>query len=332
MLPCSCCHETSVYHERSTGKEFCKAHFCANFERSIQESVNLLGKENPRLAVYYSAGKDSTAILYVLKKILKYDVVAISADLGIPGYISNIVYMGKKICDDLGVEYLVVPLKDNLGVDLNDIVQRGEAKLVCHYCGELRNIALDKAALTLGADATVSGHNRDDIVRFLLNNYLKNDAFRIMAFACRAFPSPQVKEKCGYTNPVQLKPLAYLSEKEISLYCLLRGIDVVSGCCGYGDPKSSNMQGWRDDLTHSINYLETRHPGFSEQLMQNFETNIAPIFEKHIVEQGAYLDRHCVWCKKKMNSLDTDICLLCAECSSKIGMRVAETSVVNGAD
>lgn len=324
MLSCSKCSGVSVYHERSSGKELCEKHFCSYFEQSIREGINLLEKENPKLLVYYSAGKDSTAILYVLRKILNYDVIAATADLGIPEHTNSIVSKGKALCDELGVPYYTVSLKSNLSMDLTDIIQRGESKLLCHYCGELRNVALDRAASSFGVDAVVSGYNKDDMVRFLVNNYLRNDAFRILAFARRIFPTPSMKEKCGFHNPIQLKPLAYLSEKEISLYCLIKNLSVSSCCCGYGYPEKSSMQGWRDDLTRSINLLETSYPGFSDQFIRNFETKLAPIFEKHIAAQDAYLDRQCVWCKKETKSHDTDVCLLCAECSNKIGLQIAD--------
>lgn len=323
MIKCSDCEEPSVYYNAMNDKEYCKEHFCKYFERIIEENMKKLEIVNPKIAVYYSGGKDSAVVLYVLRKILKLNVVAITANLGIKEHFDKILELGKKICKELEMDYYEVSLKECLNVDIKQIISEKNPKLACHYCGELRNISLDKAARWLNVDAVVSGHNRDDITRFLLNNYLKNDLFRITEFASMVYPNKDIKEKINYNNPIQVKPLIYLSEKEITLYCLLNNIEITDACCGYGDKDKSSMQGWRSDLTYVINYLEERYPGFSIGLINNFEKNLLPIFNECALNRKDFFEkRQCVFCKKSMETDETDICITCNKCADIIGVDI----------
>lgn len=325
MIKCSECKEDSIYYNALNNKEYCKRHFNEYFEKSVEDNMKELKVSNPKIAVYYSGGKDSAVLLYVLKKILKYNVVAITANLGLKKHFDKISNLGKKICEELNIEYYEVSLKETLNVDVEQIIQEKNQKLACHFCGEIRNIALDRAARTLQVEAVASGHNRDDITRFLLNNYLKNDIFRLTEFASKIYPSPNIKEKIGYENPIQLKPLIYLSEKEITLYSLINEVEVTDACCGFGDRKKSNMQNWRSDLTYTINFLEERYPGYSINLIKNFEKNLIPIFnESALNNKDFYKKRQCVFCKKSMNTKQKDICLICDSCSSLIGIQINE--------
>ena len=323
MVKCSECDEASVYYNAINDKEYCKEHFCKYFEKSIEENMKKLEIVNPRIAVYYSGGKDSAVVLYVLRKVLKLNVVAITANLGIKEHFDKISKLGKKICKELGIDYYEVSLKESLNTDIKQIISEKNPQLACHYCGELRNISLDKAAKCLKVDAVVSGHNRDDITRFLLNNYLKNDLFRTTEFGSMIYQNKDIKERINYYNPIQLKPLIYLSEKEITLYCLLNNIEITDACCGYGDKNKSNMQSWRSDLTYVINYLEERYPGFSIGLIKNFEKNFIPIFNECALNIKDFFEkRQCVFCKESMQSDVKDICITCKNCADRIGVNI----------
>ncbi|MDO5556018.1 MAG: ATP-binding protein [Clostridia bacterium] len=325
MIKCSMCNNNSIYFNTICNKEYCQKHFSEYFEGSIKKNIQQLTKKAPKLAVYYSGGKDSAVILYVLKKVLKYDVVAITADLGLPQYFEKIADLGNKICNELGIKYYKAQLKHIIGVDIGELIKEKNPRLACHYCGEIRNIALDRASRKLDVDAVVSGHNRDDITRFLLNNYLKNDIFRLMEFASKIYPREDIVKMINYKNPIQLKPLIYLSEKEISLYCSIKNIELTTACCGFGDKNKSDMQGWRNDLTYTINYLEQKYPGYSLDLINNFENNLSTIFNEYIKSNPkVFKERQCVFCKKSMNTEEKDVCLMCKNCAEEIGLKIDE--------
>lgn len=328
MIRCSKCNEFSIYYEPMSNREYCKKHFCEYFENNVKENMKKLNITRPKIAVYYSGGKDSAVLLYVLRKILKFDTIMITANLGVKEHFEKISKLGEKISKELDIDYFEVSLKQSLGVDIPQIVREKNAKLACHYCGELRNIALDKASYILNVDAVASGHNRDDVTRFLLNNYLKNDIFRTTEFASKIYPEQNIKKKINYINPIQLKPLIYLNEKEITLYCLINNIEITDACCGFGSKERSDMQGWRNDLTYTINFLEEKYPGYSINLIKNFEKNFIPIFNECVKNNiNFFKQRQCVFCKRPMNTEIKDICLTCEECAKTIGFDATNNDI-----
>jgi len=319
MTKCSKCNNNSVYYNAEESKEFCIEHFNKWFEKKIEN--NLIEFKNKKIAVYFSGGKDSVVLLYVLSKILHFDVIAITADLGIKEHTEKIIKLGKKMCNEFSIPFYKVVLKNTINTDINYIIKNNGKDVVCNYCGEIRNIALDLASEKLNVDAYATGHNADDVARFLLNNYLKNDIFRTTEFACKIFPDPNIKDLIDYKQPFQLKPLIYLNEKEITLYTLINKIEIIDSCCGVNNIEKSTMQNWRRDLTNSIYYYEEKYPGISLKLISNFEKNFLPVFNELVLKNPEeYNKRQCVFCKKPMNTIKKDIFLMCNECSKSINL------------
>jgi len=320
MKSCSRCKKKSVYYNREEKREYCEEHFCKWFEKRIEDTV--INLKNKKIAVYFSGGKDSVVLLYVLRKILNYNIIVLTADLGIKEHTDKIIKLGSEMCKKLGSSFYKVVLKKVINADIYSIVKEEGKDVACNYCGEIRNIGLDMASEKLKVDAYATGHNLDDVTRFLLNNYLKNDIFRITEFACKVFPNPEIKEFINYEKPIQLKPLIYLNEKEITLYALIKEIEIIDSCCGISDIEKSTMQGWRSDLTKSIYYYENKYPGISLKYIKNFEKNILPVFNELVVKnREAYKKRQCVFCKNEMNTVKKDIFLMCNQCSEKINLK-----------
>ena len=320
MIKCSICNKESVYYNSKDSSELCEEHFCQSFETSVKN--NMLEFKNKKIAVYFSGGKDSVVLLYVLKKILNYDIIAITADLGIKNHTEKIIELGKKMCKELDIPFYKVVLKDIINTDVCSIVEKNGTDIACNYCGEIRNIALDLASKELKVDAYASGHNCDDVTRFLLNNYLKNDIFRIVEFACKVFPDTKIKDKIEYENPTQLKPLIYLTEKEITLYSIIKKLEIINSCCGISEIEKTTMQNWRKDLTNSIYYYEDKYPGISIKMINNFEKNILPVFNEMLLNNpDSYKKRQCVFCKEEMKTTQKDIFLICKKCSEKIDLK-----------
>jgi predicted PP-loop superfamily ATPase len=76
-LICSKCSERAIISQRYSGQHLCQDHFIQDFERRVAETVhkNNMVKDGERIAVAVSGGKDSTALLFCLRRILaKRDV------------------------------------------------------------------------------------------------------------------------------------------------------------------------------------------------------------------------------------------------------------------
>ena len=102
-----------------------------------------------KVAVAVSGGKDSSVLLYILKK-LGYDIEAVTVNSNIGCYSDTNLENIKKVCGDLGVKLHVADFKENYGKSvcyMTDVLEEKGMKLgTCTVCGVLRRRLLNKAA------------------------------------------------------------------------------------------------------------------------------------------------------------------------------------------
>jgi uncharacterized protein (TIGR00269 family) len=215
-------------------------------------------KDGECIAVAVSGGKDSTALLLCLHKILDgrdKELVAITVDEGIAGYRDDTITSARAIAASLGIEQKIVSFRDLYGYNLDDMVQ-GKEVAPCTYCGVFRKKALNRMAKLLGATKVATGHNLDDEAQSIMMNYLKGDIERLMRFRPR-------KVQPGLVP--RIKPLREIPEKEIALYCMVNGVFTESRECPYA---SLSL---RADVRDMMNDLESLFPGTKQSTLRGFE-------------------------------------------------------------
>jgi uncharacterized protein (TIGR00269 family) len=259
-MKCSKCDSTAVMSRRSSGIQLCERHFIEDFEQRAERTLLMEGMaaDGDRIAVAVSGGKDSTALLHVLNRILAgrdIELFAITVDEGIEGYRDDTITSARRIADDLGVEHEIVSFRDEYGFDLDEIVE-GKAAAPCTYCGVFRKSSLNRAAKRLGATKVAIGHNLDDEVQSIMMNYMKGDIERLMRFRPRRIQPGLIP---------RIKPLREMPEKEIALYCMVNGIYTESRECPYAHLSL------RADVRDMINRLENLYPGTKDSTLKGFE-------------------------------------------------------------
>ena len=144
-------------------------------------------EDGERIAVAVSGGKDSTALLFSLHRILAgrdVEMVAVTVDEGIAGYRDDTIIAARAIAAKLGIEQEIVSFREMYGYDLDEMVV-GKKVAPCTYCGVFRKNALNHTAKRLGASKVATGHNLDDEAQSVMMNYLKGDMERLMRFRPR---------------------------------------------------------------------------------------------------------------------------------------------------
>lgn len=259
-MKCSNCDETAIISQKYSSRHLCGVHFIEDFNERVEETLkkSAMIKQGDRIAVAVSGGKDSTALLYALNKILAGKgtrIFAITIDEGIKGYRDDTIRSASKIAEDLGIEHEIVSFGDLYGFDLDDIIEGKEAA-PCTYCGVFRKNALNRTAKLLGATKVATGHNLDDEAQSVLMNYMKGDIERLMRFRPRRVQPGLIP---------RIKPFRGIPEKETALYCMINGIYAESRECPYA------RLSLRADVRDMINRLENRYPGTKHSVLKGFE-------------------------------------------------------------
>lgn len=154
-------------------------------------------QEGTRISVALSGGKDSLALLFLLKAI---------SGRGFPNFHLNAIHISGEVSCGAGVNisYLQA-ICDKLEVPLVIKEAKKFEKLECYSCSRQRRTLLFEAAHELGSNTVAFGHHRDDSIQTLLMNLLHKAEF--------AGNLPKIHMvKYGITI---IRPLIFATEKEI---------------------------------------------------------------------------------------------------------------------
>ena len=254
---CNLCGEPAVLFQPEKQRHLCGTHLVAEVETRVASTIRDedLFRPGDRIAVGLSGGKDSTALLLILSRLLpslpETELAAITIDEGIAGYRADTIQSAEELTRRLGVEHRIVSFRDLVGKDLDTLLS-GREHQACTICGILRKKALMDAARAWGATAIATGHNLNDEAQSVLMNALRGDLPRLIRNAGagrQALFLPRVK------------PLAAVTEKEIAAYLFVQGLFPVLPECPY------TRYALRAEVRGLLAGLEGRYPGTMAHLV-----------------------------------------------------------------
>lgn len=262
MAECFYCGQKAAI---ATERAMCRKHFIRYFEEKVKKTIKRFGlvERNEKLAVAASGGKDSTAVLYILRK-LGYNVEALAINEGIHGYRDATLKDLEAFCEQHGIKLNTVSYKDYFGFTLDELLQKKKIH-PCMACGVLRRYLLNKASQ--GYDKLVTGHNLDDEAQSIMMNMTKANV-QLMA---RLGPKTGVMEDRRFTPRV--KPLYLCSEKEVATYAFLQGFSIKFTEC----PNAA--QSFRATIRDMLNGLEAKNPGTKLGIVHSF-LKMAPLLKQ----------------------------------------------------
>ncbi|NLA37998.1 MAG: TIGR00269 family protein [Methanomicrobiales archaeon] len=258
-MQCSKCRRDAIIYQRYSGLHLCEQHFIRDFEAKAKRAIreHRWIESGDRVAVALSGGKDSSALLFFLHRLLskRRDVrlMAITVDEGIGGYRDPA--RAQAIADHLDVPWVTASFQEEYGVTLDEIVGRKGAGLSCSYCGVLRRALMNRVARDEGVTKFAYGFNLDDEAQSVLMNVFRGDAYRLTR------PSRE-----GEGLVPRIKPFMYIPEREVALYAFLHveGFD-LSGCPYAAGALRGDVREILDDYTY-------RHPATKYSLVNLGET------------------------------------------------------------
>jgi len=272
---------------------FCRSHFLSYFEQKVRKTIRRFRLISPKdkMAVAVSGGKDSTVLLYVLRR-LGYNVDAITVDAVIGNYTKKNLKNLREVCGKHGIKLHELSFREEFGYSLcylRDVLKaNGHSFSSCMLCGILRRYLLNKYARTLGFDCIATGHTLDDEAQAVLMNIFRNDQTRLL----RQGPVSGLKESPHFVR--RIKPLYLCAEAETTAYSKIMRFPVQYTRC----PCSVNA--YRKDFRDFLEGFSRKQPDVCNKIVNFYIDTILPLKE---IEKTA--------------SCSVGTCELCGEPSSR---------------
>jgi uncharacterized protein (TIGR00269 family) len=276
-MDCDKCGREAVMHAAYSGAHRCDEHFRAAVEKRVRRRVREDGllpadasSENPQTWVIgLSGGKDSVVLTHILDETFgrdpRVELVALSIHEGIEGYRDESLDACRTLTADLDLRHEVVSYADELGVRMDDVVEKDPENMApCAYCGVFRRDLLESYAAELDADKLLTGHNLDDEAQTALMNFFEGDLKQIAKhFDASLGPFDR---RAGSTQFVpRAKPLRDVPEKEVALYAHLAELPAHITEC----PHAS--EAYRGEIQRLLLEMEENHPGTRHSIMAGYE-------------------------------------------------------------
>ena len=248
-MKCRRCGKKAVASFR--GQAFCGDCFVHIFENSIRKFSRRYGivEEGDRILAAVSGGKDSAAMLSVLKLLseeVSAEVRALFIDLSIHGYTTPQKKAAIQLSRELEVPLDVVSITSLFpGSDLAGISEM-TGRPVCSVCGTLKRYIINRHAFEGRFTKVATGHNMDDFAEFFI---------RSLPEAPKAHPHIA----WNGTAVARIRPLMEMSEKEVMQYVLLKGLPFSGLEC----PLAQEAR-----IKRALLLVEKASPGFRLRLMR----------------------------------------------------------------
>ena len=248
---CRCGREGRLFHFTELGGPLCERCFPRSIQRRVEQGVRRyrMIPKGVTAAVAVSGGKDSGGLLHILGEVrrrLNFGLVAVHVDMELGEYS----HASRRVCEEVAA---------GAGVALHTAAPsewgvRAEPTRrwpICAVCGGVRRAILPILARRAGADVLCTGHTLDDQLVYALKDLLSGRAHP---------PRPVLPATPGF--PQKAKPLFYLPEEAMRVYCELQRIPTVPIGCPRFVPATHRFK-------QVFEHLESLAPMGKQQLLHS---------------------------------------------------------------
>ena len=205
-------------------------------------------KAGDKVAVGVSGGKDSLLLLYAMALYRKFcpepfELEALTLTMGMEPF--DVIGI-RELCERLEVPYIV--RETEIG---KVIFEERKEKNPCSLCAKMRRGALNELCVERGVNKLALGHHRDDAEETLLLSLFYEG--RIHTF--------QPVTYLSRTGITQIRPMLYVSEKDIIHHARVLNLPIVKSPC----PADGYTK--RQDMKELLDYICRKIPNAREQML-----------------------------------------------------------------
>ena len=259
-MKCKKCGNKASVNMRQHKLALCKEHYLEWLPEQTERFIKKYEMFGPdeRILVAVSGGKDSLGLWDILVR-LGYRADGLYLGLGIDGrrspsegginYSHESQRLAEKFANERNLKLHIVDIEKEYGQPIPMLAEkshRGYGK-PCSVCGLAKRHEMNRIARDLGYDVLATGHNLDDEAAQLFGNTLSWSADFLLR------QGPVLPATDGLARKV--KPLCRFYEREMTAYCLARGLDYIYEECPFAEGSQSIY------YKEVLNKLENDRPG-----------------------------------------------------------------------
>lgn len=252
VIRCRYCEKEAVVRVPYAKLRLCAEHFMEFVESRVRDTIEryrMIGRGDT-VVIALSGGKDSSALAQILSRLsssIGFKLLGLHIDLGIGDFSKRSRVAVENLCKKLGIECVVVDLEKDLGFTLPEFASRLRTHRVCSLCGIVKRYIMNAAAIELGVGLVATAHHADDMVKYIVKNFILQDydALKKLRPVNRGVPG---------VVATRIKPMFEVYEKEAELYTSYAGLDYIAAECPYKGrtPMESAIEVFIDELEHGI--------------------------------------------------------------------------------
>lgn len=208
--------EKSILVERSIIKKYRKQ-IWNNFVRAVKEYE--LIKENDKIAVCISGGKDSMLMAKCMQELKRHSEVCFDVKYIVmdPGYIPE----NRRLIEE-NARLLNIDV-DIFNSDIFDVAYNAGGS-PCYLCARMRRGALYSKAKELGCNKIALGHHFDDVIETALMSMMYSSEIKTML--------PKLKST-NFEGMELIRPLYCVKERDIISWCNYNDLHFLRCACRF---------------------------------------------------------------------------------------------------
>ena len=184
-------------------------------------------KENDKICVCISGGKDSMLLAKLFQELQRHSAVPFEAKYLVmnPGYNEENLSMIIANLERLGIP---AEIRES---NIFEVTSKEKGKIACYLCARMRRGALYSLARDCGCNKIALGHHFDDVIETTLLNMLNAGSFQTML--------PKLRST-NFKGMELIRPMYYIREKDIVSWSEYNELKFIQCACRFTEKDAEN--------------------------------------------------------------------------------------------